>query len=312
MMRRSLDINGNRLKSRSHWLVKQSVPHYYTVSLVRCFTALFCIALIPYSLLLIPPAHAGSADTCRDRTNAELAKELRLYRSYLYGKRKAKDAPIGNVRFDEVGRAWYKEGDNQWINSVAKGHAKGWEWDDDYMDEKDEHTKVIPIKGIFETKRVQTSELIPYLLQTIRALECRTAALCEVARYSEIQSGDDPVAAGLIQPIGCIEFRDEETWPECHFDYPEQSIADQVDSRPYCDEVRNQMIRREIELLKLAVEYDAGYRSLLQFAGNFDIFLREIRWPLSTTLRQAVGLFGQLDRIPCFLSSCDSAPKEIE
>lgn len=265
--------------------------------------------LLTALLLLIPTSlHAASADECRDRTNKELAREQRLYRSYLFGKTRAKDAPIGSVRHDTDGWVWMKIDDSgtPWRNSHPDNQDL--EWSSLQMDRQDEHANVLPITGIFETKRVNTSEMIPYLLQSIRAMECRLDALCEIARISEIQSGDDPIEIEKIQPLGCIAYEDQETWTQCHFDGPDESALDQSDSRNYCERMADQLLAREIELLKLTVEYDAGYRSLLQFAGNFDIFLRELRWPLSLNIRNAVGLLGQLERIPCFLSSCDAAP----
>jgi hypothetical protein len=274
------------------------------------------LSLLLALLLSIAPlavhAEKASPDACRDRTNRELAHEQRLYRAYLFGKKKAEDAPIGDVRYDKQGWAWYKanDSDTPWINSHQDNQNR--KWSDTLMDDQDEHGEILPIKGIFETKRVTTSELIPYLLQAIRAMECRSAALCEISRFSEVQSDEDPVEIDVIQPIGCIEFKNLQSWPECHFAVPDLSIDAQVDSRSYCDEISSQLMRREIEQLKLAVEYDAGFRTLLQFAGNFDIFLRELRWPITGTLRQAAQLLGQLERIPCFLSSCDSAPPAAE
>ena len=266
------------------------------------------LALLLCSAPLTLHAKEPSADECRNRTNRELAHEQRLYRAYLFGKRLAEDAPIGDVRYDRDGWAWLKSDDSStpWINSHQDNQDL--QWSNTVMDNQDEHGEILPIKGIFETKRVMTSELLPYLLQAIRALECRTASLCEISRISEIQSGEDPVTIDAVRPNGCIEFKKVQTWPECHFAVPDLSIDTQVDSRNYCDEITSQLIRREAEQLKLAVEYDAGFRTLLQFAGNFDIFLREIRWPITGTLRQAARMIGQLERIPCFLSSCDSSP----
>ncbi|MAE68649.1 MAG: hypothetical protein QF793_02930 [Candidatus Peribacteraceae bacterium] len=262
-------------------------------------------------LLLLAPLtlHAeASADSCRGRVNKELAREQRLYRAYLFGKQKAKDAPINDVRYDRDGWAWLKANNSgtPWINSDQDN--QGLKWSNSLMDSRDEHSEILPIKGIFETKRVMTSELIPYTLQAIRSLECRMAALCEVSTISATQNGEDPQEIDSLQPVGCIEFKKLDTWPECHFDAPPRSVLDQVDTRNYCEEISMQLIFREIEQTKLAIEYDAGFRTLLQFAGNFDIFLREMRWPLTGTLRQAAELIGQLGRIPCFLSSCDSAP----
>ncbi len=264
-------------------------------------------------LTLFPAqALAGDADSCRAKINFEIAREQRLYRSYLFGKRSAVNAPVGDVRYDNKGRAWRKASNSNdpWVNSVVKGHALGWRWKNTDMDANDEHAEILPLKGIFETKRVSTSELIPSLLQSIRALDCRLQALSEIARISEMYAGDDPVTIARLQPIGCIEFTSLETWPQCHFGKPSESLTDQQDSRSYSKNVSDKLLTREVELLTMIVEYDAGYRTLLQFAGNFDIFLREMRWPITGTLRKAVDLIGQLERIPCFLSSCDSAPQQ--
>jgi hypothetical protein len=267
------------------------------------------LALVLLSTPTLMSAQA-SVDNCRGRTNRELAREQRLYRAYMFGKSKAEDAEVGNVRYDVDGWAWLKTNDEDlpWINSNPGNQDLS--WSNEIMDQQDEHHEIIPIKGIFETKRMMTSELIPYLLQSIRALECRTAALCEISRLSEGYEGNEAKVIEEIQPNGCIKFSNLLTWTQCHFAIPDLSTASQADSRSYCDEVTKQLVRREVEQLKLATEYDAGFRTLLQFAGNFDIFLRELRWPLTGTLRQAVQLIGQLQRIPCFLSSCDSSPPE--
>lgn len=271
----------------------------------RILSIALAIIMLSTPTLLLAQA---STDNCRGRVNRELAREQRLYRAYMFGKKRAEDAEVGNVRYDTDGWAWLKTIDENtpWINSSPGD--QGLSWSNTIMDQEDEHAEIIPIKGIFETRRVMTSELIPYLLQNIRALECRTAALCEVSRFSEDKEGPDPFHIDEVQPIGCIKFRELATWKECHFKTPDLSVASPADSRSYCDEITNQLIRREVQQLLLATEYDAGFRTLLQFAGNFDIFLREMRWPLTGTLRQAVQLIGQLERIPCFLSSCDSAP----
>lgn len=261
------------------------------------------------ALLLPLQVVAGTADECRDRVNREIAREQRLYRAYLFGKRWAKDAPVGDVRYDKDGWAWMKINDSgtPWGNSHQDN--TGLKWSDKTMDKNDEHAEILPIKGIFETKRVTTSELIPYMLQSIRAFDCRLDALAEIPRISALKSGEEPEEIKKIQSAGCIAFEDLETWPECHFSLPTESELSESDSRTYADDMADQLLLREIEILKMIVEYDAGYRTLLQFAGNFDIFLREMRWPISGTLRQAVQLMGQLERIPCFLSSCDSAPR---
>jgi len=258
----------------------------------------------------MPPQIAkAESGECRQRVNTEIGRELRLYRNVLFGKPRAENAPVGEVRYDTEGWAWIKTDAESlpWRNSVAD--QQGLEWSDTVMDEQDEHAESLPLVGIFETKRMTTSELIPYLLQSIRALECRAMSYCNIARASESFDKDDGAQdIGSVQLLGCIEFTDLESFPECHLGGETPLLLDQADGRGYCNEMVTQTIQRERELLKLVVEYDAGFRSLLQFAGNFDIFLKEMRWPLANTVRQAVELIGKLERIPCFVSSCDSSP----
>ena len=244
-------------------------------------------------------------DACRAKVNFEIARELRLYRAMLFGKPYARNAPINDVRYDKDGMAWIKtkKDGTDWSNldSVNGGLT----WSDSTMDGNDEHKDFMPIRGIFETKRTTTSELIPYLLQTIRALDCRLDVLCNIARESIQKEGDTPVTIDDIEPLGCKKFANLTSYQECHI----TETADFGDTLTYCDDTAQQLKSREVALLKLVVEYDAGYRSLLQFAGNFDLFLREMRWPLAGTVRQAAEIIGKLGRIPCFLSSCDIVPE---
>lgn len=265
-------------------------------------------SLLVASLLVPLPVSAQDDATCREAINRELGLEQRLYRAHLFGKPRAVDATIGSVRYDNEGIAWLKQdtSDTPWV--TADEENRGLQWSNTVMDNQDEHRSFLPIKGMFATRRVTTTELIPYALQSIRALECRIEVLCDRVSQSTVQSGEDPVIIPSSQPYGCVEFTNVTTFPACHFAHPDDSTPKQVDSLTYCNSMREQLLQRESELLKLTIEYDAGYRSLLQLAGNVDIFLRELRWPLTTTLRQAVQLIGQLQRIPCFISSCDASP----
>ncbi|MBM3230828.1 hypothetical protein FJZ28_00705 [Candidatus Peregrinibacteria bacterium] len=260
-------------------------------------------------ILILAPAGADAqsvfgGDKCRDRVSYEVSREHRLYRAMLFGKYRAKHAPVNDVRYDKDGMTWIKTDaqSTPWKN--LDPDQQGLSWSNDTMDANDEHKDFIPIRGIFETKRVSTSELLPYLLQSIRALDCRLDVVCKTVDVSITKTGNDPVDIPSIEPEGCIKFNNLKTFQQCHIEKAEELS----DSLTYCTEIVRQMKQREISLLKLAVEYDAGYRSLLQFAGNFDLFLREIRWPITGTVRQAAELIGKLGRIPCFLSSCDLGP----
>lgn len=266
----------------------------------------YYIAILGICVVLPLPTQASAADidTCRVQINKGLAKEQRIYRSYLFGKPRAQDADVGSVRYDHASTAWIKSNDQNgtWIRTSGRGSR-----DNATMDQQDELASQLPLTGIFETRRTRTSALIPYALQSIRALECRIEMYCNRVDQSIGKEGINPLPIEQSSPYGCIQFENLTTLAACHLD----EVPETADIQNYCNDMSEQLLRREAELLKITVEYDAGYRSLLQFAGNFDIFLRELRWPLTTTLRKTVELIGGLQRIPCFLSSCDASPDAL-
>ena len=268
------------------------------------------LILIGLILFVSPIQSVAQSDVqlCREKINLSLAKEQRLYRSVLYGEPEADEAPIGTVRFDDKGTPWMKKEDNKWSTAEEEESPDGIEVTEKTQSnsEMDSSAELETRKGIFQTRRMLTSELIPYLTQSLRALRCRTEAVCELAKRSVYQENNTPSSI-KIQTSGCVE-RQVMTYPECQFKAKDDTLADASDIYERCDNVVKQMIEREESLLKMAVEYDAAYRSMLQFAGNFDLFMKELQWPFTFTLRQATGLIGQFNRIPCFLSSCDASP----
>ncbi len=259
-------------------------------------------------LLLIVPAlgfsqSAARADmaSCRAEVETALAREQRLYRSVLFGQKKAKDAPVNEVRFDTDGLPWIKEKENTW-RSVSPGYEET-EWRDALMDERSELPQR---KGIFETRRVATSDLVPYLTQAFRTLKCRSTIVCKVVENSLQQAGTDPQEVTIVVP-GCIEEK-RTTFPTCHLFAADGQKVEEADVLTYCRFVRDGLVQREKDLLKQTTEYDAGYRSLLQLSGQMDAFLQEFRWPLANSLRKTAELVGSLYRIPCFIASCDESP----
>jgi hypothetical protein len=240
-------------------------------------------------------------DTCRAAVDKALAKEHRLFRSVVYGLRSASEAGVSEVRHDEEGNAWIKVKDDEWRTA-----APGLESTTRSDDEMDQKTDTKPRQGIFETRRVDTSALIPHLTQSVRALQCRLAAVCGAVRESSENEGEDPVPVTVEIP-GCIPI-ERETFPSCHQEPGGMSAHVAAYELVHCDDVMVSLLGREAALLKMAVEYDAAYRSLLQFAGNFDAFLSGLRASVTGTLRQVTGIVGVLQRIPCFLSSCDEYP----
>lgn len=253
-------------------------------------------------------AEPASADECKLKINNELAYEQRFYRYVLFGVPKAQDANIGSVYYDTERNPWYKVSKEAW-RTVAPGYEST-EWGNSQMDSQSE----IPDpedRGIFTTKRLLTSELIPYLISNMRAYQCSLKNLCELVSVSLTKTEDNPVEVDIETP-GCILYEGIETFSECHLHNEdaeaEPSHENIADLLGYCNSVASLMLKREAELLKTVVEYDAAYRSLLQFAGSFDVFLEELRWTFTGTLREGARLIGSLGRIPCFIGSCDEPP----
>lgn len=254
-----------------------------------------------------------SANDCKQEIHNALAKEQRTYRSTLFGEPNATGATIGHVRFaygcgsnldSEEGlkvHPWIKVGKNKWKNVSDE------ETGDACIEN---NAEISSRRGIFDTQKTLTSELIPYLIQSVRAVQCKTMTICERVERS-INAGEDaPETIESMQPMGCIKEEDQSYFESCRFAKGSGSLPDDAEVRTYCPRITKEMLQRESDLLRLAVEYDAAYRSLLQFAGNFDLSLKEFRWPFVATLRHAAGIIGQLSRIPCFLASCDASPTE--
>jgi hypothetical protein len=204
----------------------------------------------------------------------------------------AASAPEGTMRADEDRKIWIKIG-GSWKEAV------GFKEDDEISGDIPEGT------GIFGTRRMMTSELVPYITQGVRTLQCKTSVLCAQVKNSFNGAG------GQAGPPGCTpEVRP--AIPECDFSTTDGGLTESSRLLDYCELVSQEMLKHEADLLKLAVEYDAAYRSILQFAGNFDLALREFRWPLTFTFRQTAGIIAELGRIPCFLGSCDAYPDTPE
>ena len=254
-----------------------------------------------------------SPNSCKQEIHDALAKEQRIYRSTLFGEPNATGATIGHVRFaygcnsnpdsqeNQTASPWIKVGEDKWKNVSDK------ETDDECIED---NAEIPSRRGIFDTQRTLTSELIPYLMQSVRAVQCKTLTLCERVERS-INAGEDASdTMESVQPLGCIEEKNQPYFESCRFAKGDGTLSNDAEVRTYCPRIVKEMLQRESDLLRLAVEYDAAYRSMLQFAGNFDLSLKEFRWPFVATLRHAAGIIGQLSRIPCFLASCDASPIE--
>lgn len=250
---------------------------------------------------------AAFADACKTQVESLLGREQRLYRRVLFGMVRAEKENVGAIRYDKQGNAWFKAGKAQW-RSQAEGFA-GTTWSDLLMDTRVERDPLLPSDeatfrtGIFATRGVLTSELIPPLTQSFRALQCRTLSVCEAMKRALNRETPEQGMFRVTVP-GCRELPVQAPL-SCTSTEGNVTIPSQNSVVSSCVNMVRILLDREEQLLKLSVTYDAAYRSLLQFAGTFDDFLSVFRLDLLRPLRQSLPMLQQLSRIPCFLSQCN-------
>lgn len=239
--------------------------------------------LLPFSAFA-----AATTPTCTDAVYGELGQEERMYRSVIFGLATATDMPVNGSLTDKAGDTWLKTGPNNW-QSPDRTISR----DDATM----ELQRDVPARrGILEIRSALTSELIPPAVQAVRAMQCRMQAVCETARLSG-QAGDSQ--SMNVQPDGCIAFSIEPI-DVCRGGGDRMTTGD-----TQCSNEVDAIVDRESRMLELIVAYDASYRSLMQFAGTFEGFLTDFRFPLLQPLWQMVRTFGQFDNLPCFQAECN-------
>lgn len=266
---------------------------------------LLAAVLLPATAL----AQDSTAPSCLEDLYDAFGREHRLARAVLFGRPSPEDAPLLSTFHNTDGDAWVKTDENEW-----KSPADGFEnttWTDRQMelqgerdvlcDENEDELEAscvqLPRTGIFETKKTPTTDLVGPIVQTIRALQCRLRAVCEVAAESRGTEEGERVRVTLD---GCLPM----TYPVldgCRA--ADQSIFETLPGN--CLAARTQLVEREMHLLTLTAAYDGSYRSLTQFWGMFQEFLRQFRFPLLEPLWQTVRVLGGLKGIPCFQGECN-------
>jgi hypothetical protein len=244
------------------------------------------------------PAFAQEGDethsfpaVCKADYEQRLGFEQRLFRSTVFGSPEIQWFEPGNVLYDKEGNTWMKISDDAWQSPDIPDET----WTDSIMNDERE---IEPRFGILETRRALSSEVLPNMLQAVRAYQCRLRATCMTVAESREEDPEEENATLDIQPPGCIEF-----------EMPVFQGCIDVDSvlieSLACDDAADLLIEREIRMLEMIIGYDAAYRSLLQFAGIFEGFLTDFQSPLLQPLWQMVRAAGSLDGIPCFLAECN-------
>lgn len=254
-------------------------------------------------LAFLLPAQALAADlatpACIDDTYAALAKEQRLYRSVVFGAQKAKNLPVNSLLYDGDGKAWLKTQENEWAavpeegsSSSSGGKTRG----DAGMDEASD----TPVRrGLLQAKRTATSDIIPGITQSLRAFQCRLRGVCEALKASQDEGQEGKTVT--VQPDGCIEME----FPVIRGCADTEGVGVALVDPSMCDTAADSLFKHESDILDLSVSYDASYRTVAQFAGMFEGFLSDFRFPLLNPLWQTVRTLGGLKNIPCFLSQCE-------
>lgn len=241
----------------------------------------------------IAPTRASAQDVvqsaCITDVYEEIAKEERMYRSVLYGQKESADLPQGSVRFSKSGKTWIKTANNSWRTLDDSGLT----WSNALMDDE---ADVPARRGFFEVRKTPTSDLITPLTQAMRALQCKLRSVCLAAQESVGKEKGDEVE---VRHPGCLEFT-YEVFEGCI----DQPAVNEV-AAGVCDTAVNATLERERRLLILAVAYDSAYRSLMQFAGIFEGFMDDFRFPLLQPLWQTARALGSFDGLPCFSAQCD-------
>ncbi len=222
-----------------------------------------------FHLSLLPAVWAqvreGPAQLCRNKLAGELSKVHDEFRSYIFGS-----------RLDAEGT----------FTVLTGGHADA------------------ERKGIFETQGRLTSELVPPLVESYRALRCRSYTICAVLRESVGVKGGEVT----VRPLGCAE-QTVPRYAECYLAEPQSTFTasqnDEDDLRKYCGQMVEDSLQFERRALQLAVAYDSGYRASAQIAGMIDWVQVEFPGYVLKPLRDMVGLLGKLYEIPCFIGQCD-------
>lgn len=260
------------------------------------------ITLTATCLLQAPAAAAQASRTaCREAFEQNALREQRLWRSVLFGLRPPDQAGISEVRHATGGSAWIKVETNAW-ESVAEGYEDV-TWSDSQMEQ---FADVPPRRGIFERRRSLSTELIPYLIQSVRAFRCRLDSLCHVVERS-LHITEEDAQDMIVHIPGCLAV-ETTSIPACHLAGGPSHIADAVDIQSLCKTTVRTLFERETRLLQMLVQYDAAYRSVLQMSGMLEAFVGFFDGSIFGSLRTATNLIATFNRIPCFISSCDDFP----
>lgn len=258
---------------------------------------------------------------CNEAFRTQLTLQQFVLRQIWFGRKDAEQETVNAVREDDEGDIWMKTGENIWRTSTKGFENTTWTnaqmngqtaWEG--MNETTLVGKRSERTGIFEQKGMLTSELLPDLLQSFRAFQCRTAMVCEAVEQSFLRGKTDDGGFLHIATPGCEEMI-MKPLAQCRFGNADAKEAMDLQNpltgfsttvvHTECQPLAEQLIAREASFLRTAVAYDAAIRTLLQFGGSFDAFIEGLRGDVLAPLEQTMSLLSQLSRIPCFAAQCN-------
>jgi hypothetical protein len=170
----------------------------------------------------------------------------------------------------------------------------------------DTFADISPRKGIFSARRRLTTELVPHVAQAYRTLECKLASLCQLLDESLRVMETTPQNV-TVKVLGCVDV-ETTTFATCHLPSKKSTHPELGALRSYCTAMTESLRTREMQVTKLVTEYDAGYRSGIQFSGIFRAFLGQMRGVVLGSIRSATQMITSFSRIPCFIGACDANP----
>lgn len=283
----------------------------------------FLIGLAALLLLGAPPARAAEEqetestlpfpiEACLGDAQDAMGQRQRELRIVLLGQPEAKRSLPGSLRYDKEGKPWLKTAKDTWKSAPAEEEKDENAAPSPSQPNEDEETKsdsdmddngeFPPRLGWLEVKKAQTSELLPPILQSVRAFQCKLDNVCLLLSRSIIEDQPDEIE---VSSPGCIK----ETLPPlsaCAItgaDAPDSTAVIRVIEQ--CEQMRDTIAAREAQMLKLLIAYDSAQRSLRQLLGMMDTFVADLRNVLLGPVWQAVRAYQNIGRLPCFSSQCE-------
>jgi hypothetical protein len=163
-------------------------------------------------------------------------------------------------------------------------------------------------KGILETKERLTSELVEPIVESYKTYRCKAVAVCSVVGTSlRVKGGDADIDVLGCKPQTLPRYNECFISPDVSNPDDESGTKEDIaQMQAECDSFVEDSLAAERAVLRLAVAYDTGYRSTLQFAGMMDWMMEDLPTRAVRPLRDMVNMLGKLHEIPCFIGQCDN------